>query len=65
MSLASDYAAAAAALQAPEPFVVPRMVAEVIESGECRITVDGSHEFAAPPVALLAFAQWINATFGG
>lgn len=64
MSVASDYATQVAALSPPEPFIVPRMTAEVMQSGTCRMLVDGTHSFEAPPEALLAFAAWINATFG-
>ena len=64
MSLASDYAQACEALQVPAPFAGNRIKAEVAENGNARIEVDGSSVFEAPPQALLAFAAWINATFG-
>lgn len=72
MSLASDYAAAqvvASADQAtvtagvPAPFVGPNGRADVTQAGNMKITPSGSN-FEILPAAALAFADWINATFG-
>lgn len=73
MSRASVYADAHAAADAnkaqvtasaPEPFVGPNGTAEVTSTGwlHLRQTTTGDFEISAP--AALAFAAWINSTFG-
>lgn len=72
MSLASDYAAAQAVADAdqatvtaavPAPFVGPNGRADVTVSGNLKITPAGG-DFEIAPAAALAFAAWINTTFG-
>ena len=63
MSLASDYAAAQAAIVEPDPFIMPRVHAKVTPDGQCHLVVDGSITMDVPPEALTAFAAWVQATF--
>lgn len=73
MSLASDYAAAqtdadsqkaAATAAAPAPFVGPNGRADVTPAGRLSITQTTSGTFEISPQGALAFAAWLNATFG-
>lgn len=73
MSLASDYAAAQAASIAeqatitaavPASFVGPNGRADVTTTGKMHLTQTTSGDFELSAAAALAFAAWINATFG-
>ena len=73
MSLASDYAALCAATAAeqvvtnqavPPSFEGPNGRAEVTTTGGLRLVPTGTSSFEIPGVAALAFAVWIQATFG-
>ena len=65
MSLASDYAAAVAALSPPPtPFTGPGgiLTANVDGNGNAILTIPG-RTFTVPPALLTAFATWVTATF--
>lgn len=73
MSLASEYAAAqtfadagkaTATASVPPPFVGPNGRADVTTEGNLRLTPSTSGNFDIPSAGALAFAAWINATFG-
>jgi len=73
MSLASDYAAtqataasgqATANATVPPPFVGPNGRAEVTSGGNLRLVPTTGGNFEIPPAGALAFAAWIESTFG-
>lgn len=72
MSLASDYAAAQAAIianqatvtaAAPPSFIGPNGRAEVTSKGNLHFVQTASGDLELPAAAALIFADWINATF--
>lgn len=73
MSLATEYAdrqaqaktdQASVTAGVPPPFVGPNGMAHVTPEGNLRLTQTTSGDFEIPPMAALAFAAWINRTFG-
>jgi hypothetical protein len=47
---------------APNPYTGPLISAKVDDNGNCQVNFNGAI-YTAPPAIVLAFANWVTATF--